>query len=400
MNNNSVHLHEILAIVKKIDLSQNAFAEQITGLSGQMVVLTNRVDLLEERMDRLDERMDRLEKKVHKMDNDNKYREKRASDIIEVNKDTEIGNILRRTLAGVYELKNFKKFFHPITNKEITEFDGFFIVDCSRRNLAKISGNNNCIINESNGKTIIVEAKTTLTIQKINEKIKKIKEMYDILVSYKIKDINTTTKIFQKMYKENKLDLLPLKIYLIFAPEIISQPIIFDYINDINNGNMNKNNYNRYMFKLLKNMDIHLFREDNIRRKEDKVVHPNFKKYIEIIIKQSDNLVDNGTEYILSNLPDMLSMLNKKAKDKFSNLINEIKSILTPYDEMKDAFEFFSKIYVNSGNNYNTIPIPNIKNTKGRIGLYYEDNLDIPELYESEPLTRGGFRKTRRMLKS
>jgi len=148
------------------------------------------------------------------------------------------------------------KYFYNRKGKEITEFDGCYIIHPkdyhSEHSISNIVNRKyNRITNEKavadmlkinktaatsyspTSKLVIVECKNLFNKYMVDKKILQLREIHKILEESKIKK-ESDSKIYTQMIKKEKIDKLPKELYIIFIGHV--SQLIFQYIQKCNSG--------------------------------------------------------------------------------------------------------------------------------------------------------------------
>ena len=236
-------------------------------------------------------------------------------------------------IHNTYYKKINLKYFYNRKGKEITEFDGCYIIhpkdSTSEHSISNIVNRKyNRITNEKavadmlkinktsatsyspTSKLVIVECKNLFNKYMVDKKILQLTEIHKILKESKIKR-DGDSKIYTQMIKQEKVDKLPKELYIILIGHV--NPMIFQYIQKCNSG-ITKDEYEVYEIEEMR---------DSLEFKELSKRIPNFTEKCKNI-----QMID----YFINKYPT-------------EELLEKLKSNTKSYDEMQQSLEFIkSKI--------------------------------------------------------
>jgi hypothetical protein len=321
----------------------NVYSELIS-IEGVEELETN--DPVMQRIDKLEIQVNSISEMLKKLLLNRQYEERRNTGYNEISATDKLYHILNKHLHGL--VKSNMKDFYGVSKKQsgyITEFDGLFILN--RR------GN----IFDPLAKTIVVESKTTLSIQKINIKLQQmmiIKRILQQIQDGKIR-LEQSPKPFREMIETYNVRAFPLDIYVIFSPKHFTKETK-EYFELLQNGEMTEEKYVNYCISILKEK----YFDDVIRdTKEDKSV----QKLIQEILKKKTVSIEEFNTFYSQFM--ILPIPHKKC-------IAFIE-LCPSYESMIPVFETF----------------------KGKLGFFYNDKLE--SYLTLSPA--GGKRKTRKVKK-
>jgi hypothetical protein len=304
------------------------------------------IDPVMQRIEKLEIQVKSISDMLKKLLLNRQYEERRNTGYNEISATDKLYHILNKHLHGV--VKSNMKYFYGVSKKQsgyITEFDGLFLLN--RR------GN----VLDPLAKTIVIESKTTLSIQKINIKLQQmmiIKRILQQIQEGKI-HLEQSPKPFREMIETYNVRAFPLDIYVIFSPKYFTKETK-EYFELLQNGEMTEERYVNFCFTLLKEK----FFDDvlNVTREEKSVQ----KLIQDILKKQSVSIEEFNTFYSQF----MMMPIHPKKRLAFIELC-------PLYESMIPVFEIF----------------------KNKLGFFYSDKLE--SYLTLSPA--GGKRKTRKVKK-
>jgi hypothetical protein len=220
------------------------------------------------------------------------------------------------------------KYFYNHKGKEITEFDGCYIIhpknSTSDHSISNIVNRKyNRITNEKavadmlkinkttatsyspTSKLVIVECKNLFNKYMVDKKILQLREIHKILEECKIKR-DSDSKVYTQMIKQEKIDKLPKELYIILIGHV--SQMIFQYIQKCNSG-ITKEEYDVYEIEEMR---------DSMEFKELSKRIPNFTQKC-----KNTQMID----YFIDKYPT-------------EELLKKLKSNIKSYDEMQQSLEF------------------------------------------------------------
>ena len=231
-------------------------------------------------------------------------------------------------IHNTYYKKINLKYIYNRKGKEITEFDGCYIIhpknSSSEHSISNIVNRKyNRITNEKavadmlkinktaatsyspTSKLVIVECKNLFNKYMVDKKILQLTEIHKILEESKIKR-ESDSKIYTQMIKQEKVDKLPKELYIILIGHV--SQLIFQYIQKCNSG-ITKEEYDMFEIEEMR---------DSVEFKELSKRIPNFTQKC-----KNTHMID----YFIDKYPT-------------EELLKKIKSNLKSYDEMLQSLEF------------------------------------------------------------
>jgi len=220
------------------------------------------------------------------------------------------------------------KYIYNRKGKEITEFDGCYIIHPkdhrSEKSISNIVNRKyNRITNEKavadmlkinktaatsyspTSKLVIVECKNLFNKYMVDKKILQLREIHKILEECKIKR-DSDSKIYTQMIKQEKIDKLPKELYIILIGHV--SQMIFQYIQKCN-SEITKEEYDVYEIEEMR---------DSMEFKELSKRIPNFNQKC-----KNTQMID----YFIDKYP----------KEEF---LEKLKSNIKTYDEMQQSLDF------------------------------------------------------------
>jgi len=220
------------------------------------------------------------------------------------------------------------KYFYNRKGKEITEFDGCYIIHPkdyrSEKSISNIVNRKyNRITNEKavadmlkinkiavtsyspTSKLVIVECKNLFNKYMVDKKILQLTEINKILEECKIKR-DGDSKVYTQMIKQEKVDKLPKELYIILIGHV--SQLIFQYIQKCNSG-ITKEEYDVYEIEEMR---------DSVEFKELSRRIPNFTQKC-----MNTQMID----YFIDKYPS-------------EELLEKLKSNMKTYEEMHESLVF------------------------------------------------------------
>jgi hypothetical protein len=220
------------------------------------------------------------------------------------------------------------KYFYNRKGKEITEFDGCYIIHPkdyrSEKSISNIVNRKyNRITNEKavadmlkinkteatsyshTSKLVIVECKNLFNKYMVDKKILQLIEIHKILEECKVKR-DSDSKIYTQMIKQEKVDKLPKELYIILIGHV--SQMIFQYIQKCNSG-ITKEEYDVYEIEEMR---------DSVEFKELSKRIPNFTQKC-----KNTEMID----YFMDKYPN-------------EELLEKLKSNMKTYEEMHESLVF------------------------------------------------------------
>lgn len=239
---NTPILNEILGIVRELKTDVTVLKSEVSTIKSDVAVLKTDVAVLKIDVAKLKDDVSNLQKY-------NRHQ-------ITISENAHLESVymkLNDILPTTPCRKIYMKEFFPPTGNTITEFDGCIILDSmnTSKMLINIGHTNSLYLNPMVAirEFIIIESKTSVNKLRVDNKIKQILQIQDILRQLPNIDLKTTSANFRDMVQDYKLRSLPTSVNLIFASDDITSEVR-QYIMDINNG-ITKSKYESQMSALL-----------------------------------------------------------------------------------------------------------------------------------------------------
>jgi hypothetical protein len=231
-------------------------------------------------------------------------------------------------IHNTYYKKINLKYIYNRKGKEITEFDGCYIIH-PKNSSSEVSISNivnrkyNRITNEKavadmlkinktaatsyspTSKLVIVECKNLFNKYMVDKKILQLTEIHKILEECKVKR-DGDSKVYTQMIKQEKVDKLPNELYIILIGHI--SQLIFQYIQKCNSG-ITKEEYDIFEIEEMR---------DSVEFKELSKRIPNFTQKC-----KNTQMID----YFIDKYPT-------------EELLKKLKSNTKSYEEMQQSLEF------------------------------------------------------------
>jgi outer membrane murein-binding lipoprotein Lpp len=248
----------------------------VSTLKSDVSTLKSDVSTLKSDVSTLKSDVSTLNSRVSVLENNFIYYTHQNTRIQEITNEETIFNYLTRKLpTSIFEKRGSFTFYNTHGQK-ITDFDGCILMNVRTppRPLLQNDRMPHFLLKDDSTAisythvqklTIIIESKRSLTIPKINKKIRQLLEIMQILNILDTINLATTNQKFLHMIREYQINEFPKNVILIFGSDDISSELK-EFILEINSGTLNNTTYENYIYKAFKNDPFYseLLRDVNI----------------------------------------------------------------------------------------------------------------------------------------
>jgi hypothetical protein len=377
--NNASHTESFQKLEKKVDKNNASYIESFQKIDKKFEKIDKKFEKIDEKFEKLDEKIEKLDEKIEKINNNYNGYIKKEGEIYEIRANDIFESYLINN-NKLYKQLYFGKFYGP--TKEITDFDGCFIVNYQELNtiashqkrlnnatsrnrtpiIYSVSIQKNIRTAHIKPEIIIIEAKHDVDKSKIDNKLLQINEICNILSN---NNIQNPIQDYQDMIASDNYKLLKSQFYnnihLYMAADNWTQNLL-KYVNDIFLGKMTVSNYIEHcniiinthdkklinkVIKLGKLADRFIRRAPVIEQitplteQVSVIITPAYYTSITNYIKDFESTYDyiNSFKFICNKKKNLNDVEN------YCNIMNYLKTFVIPFDP-SNFYYFKNKINV------------------------------------------------------